>query len=134
MTVADFLTFSDNESQNQIRNDFPDVSADEVASTLHANKNFYAPTFFALRQRIKDGSLRSTVDISKAPIRTCHGKGKQQDAEFERELDWVIEKVKQCATSTPQQETEDFDDGEVAESAEGQQCGCCFSSFLAVSV
>ena len=86
-----------------------------------------------MKEQIRDGTTGSQGISARPPAAARYGKGKQQDAEFEREFTWVVKKVQKevDASNSPKDNDEVFDDGEV-EDGSGTSCGCCFSDFRSV--
>jgi TRIAD3 protein (E3 ubiquitin-protein ligase RNF216) len=104
--------------------------------TLATFKGLYAPTFFFLKDQDKqnqDHQDQNQLPYTRraTPFQPSK-KGKSravQDAEFERERAWLVEKLamddQEIAEKVNEEEYEDCEDG--------IECGCCFSTYPFVS-
>lgn len=106
--------------------DFPFIPVLHVRKVFQSNNSLYAPTHLFLRQQLKLNPLPFRPKVT--PTRWT-GKGKHHDAEFERELAWLLDfsKGEVDKVSVPLQQEEDDDECE-----DGIECGCCFSTYAFV--
>lgn len=92
---------------------------------LALNNNFYAPTHLVLLRQSNMAELPFKLRSSACKVAN---KGKFFDAEFDRERQWLLEKLQSDGAVTaghqPVVQGEDEGDGEG-----GIECGCCFSEY-----
>ncbi|KAH8112643.1 hypothetical protein DFH11DRAFT_1511497 [Phellopilus nigrolimitatus] len=108
-------------SINQLMIDFPYIPLPHLRHTLVANNRLYAPTHLSLREQLKQIPRPFKVKSTASKVA---GKGKDHDAEFERELAWLLEMLQGGA---PQSNAQTADEDEECE--DGIECGCCFSHY-----
>ncbi|KXN81173.1 hypothetical protein AN958_05888 [Leucoagaricus sp. SymC.cos] len=142
---------------NQLQQDYPLLPKPYLRDQLSHHKGFYAPTFFYLRlliTRISSGEILHQ-DMPYVPRKTLYrpsAKGKAkvlEDAEFDRELAWVRQKVQgdeeggsdntnakggaEAANDDVDDDDDEGDEEQMESDGEdeenGLECGCCFSKF-----
>ncbi|EIW57041.1 uncharacterized protein TRAVEDRAFT_73305 [Trametes versicolor FP-101664 SS1] len=111
-------------AMDQLISDFPDIPTAHIRETFQQHNVLYAPTFFALREH----RTRKPLPYKAISRPRPKGKGKaiqQHDADFERELQWVQEKLEEEDAQKARELAE-----EARLQAEGGiECGCCFCEY-----
>jgi E3 ubiquitin-protein ligase RNF216 len=111
--------------------DFPDIPKAHIRRIFLLQRSFYAPThMLLLQQSLADGGRPYTP--KKNPTRTSKAKGKSKavhDAEFEKEREWLLQKVKSESIAPNDQMTAALKEQQYEELLGNDiECGCCFAS------
>lgn len=102
--------------------DFPDIPKPHIRKTLFANKSLYAPTHLHFLAEKERGPPFSYVPKRIAYRPSTKGKLRAlEDAEFNRERAWLLQKLQPKEAPIVVQEDEENDNG--------IECGCCFSTY-----
>ncbi|KAI0048273.1 hypothetical protein FA95DRAFT_1558166 [Auriscalpium vulgare] len=114
---------------DQLRLDFPLIQRDHISETLAMHEGFYAPTHLFLMK--EDTAVESTTQLQSTAKRKGKGKAKPelQDDEFDREREWLLEKLREDTTERDQKLAEEINEQEYEDTGDGIECGCCFATY-----
>ncbi|KAF8831462.1 hypothetical protein HHX47_DHR1000431 [Lentinula edodes] len=110
--------------------DFPDIPKPYIRKILYANKSLYAPAHLYLREEQQRGPPFAYVP--KKTLYKPSSKGKHralEDAEFEQERAWLLEKLKGDDVKMDGAVAERVNQQEYEECGDGIECGCCFTTY-----
>ncbi|KAJ3908568.1 hypothetical protein F5879DRAFT_316503 [Lentinula edodes] len=110
--------------------DFPDIPKPYIRKILYANKSLYAPAHLYLREEQQRGPPFAYVP--KKTLYKPSSKGKHralEDAEFEQERTWLLEKLKGDDVKMDGAVAERVNQQEYEECGDGIECGCCFTTY-----
>ncbi|KAJ3874538.1 hypothetical protein F5051DRAFT_335588, partial [Lentinula edodes] len=104
--------------------DFPDVPKNHIKKTLFAHGVLYAPTHLCLCDEKRRGLPFNYIPVQPINTSSLKGKGRAlEDAEFEREHAWLLEKLKDEDVKLDETTAEQLDrQGSI-------ECGCCFGTY-----
>ncbi|EJD07122.1 uncharacterized protein FOMMEDRAFT_75478 [Fomitiporia mediterranea MF3/22] len=93
---------------------------------MYLNNSLYAPTYLTLQRQLQENPPPFRL---KSQATRPSGKGKQHDAEFDRELAWVQQSLSGTKDKASQHTEEDAEEDDDGECEDGIECGCCFSTY-----
>ncbi|KAI0753809.1 hypothetical protein C8Q74DRAFT_1211250 [Fomes fomentarius] len=106
----------------QLESDFLSVPTTYIRQVLKENNALYAPTYLVLRDQLRSNTCKKMVRLR------SKGKGKRvqrHDSEFDREVQWVKEKLSEEETKRAAEAVEELKMQEEG----GIECGCCFCEY-----
>ncbi|KAJ7591319.1 hypothetical protein C8J56DRAFT_935212 [Mycena floridula] len=114
---------------DQLMLDFPLIPKAHIRKILAVHKNFYAPTHLQFLQELEAFRAGAPLPyIPKKGTAASKGKGKGkalQDDEFDRETEWLAQKLIDRNIEKDEKVAEAL----LEEEGGGIECGCCFSEY-----